>query len=287
MAETLTWIEPDGTEHSLSDPPNFGVLVGPSGRFMPPVSFTEDVVPQAAGTRLRQVNVLSRDVDLPFFMQAESRIALRQLERRVLGWFDPQRGDGRLRCITDDSVQRDLICRYAGGLSLAENMDRSGETWQECVLTLRAFDPYWQDSAQTALRFATGAAVNLFPFFPLALSASSITSPISVDNVGDIDAWPVWNVRGPGTNLTLQNVTTGLSFTITGALITGQTWTIDTRPGIKTIKRETGASAYNLLTTPSTLWPLKRGVNAINVTLSGTTTESTVFLNYTQRYLGP
>jgi hypothetical protein len=41
------------------------------------------------------------------------------------------------------------------------------------------------------------------------LSASSVLGASSIDNPGDVPAWPLWTVQGPTTQVQLTNTTTG------------------------------------------------------------------------------
>lgn len=281
----MHWIEPDGTSHNLTSGDGITALRGRIGAYMPPVAFVEDVVPLQAGSRLREVRTLPRVVDVPLIVRGSSESDLRSRIRQILGWFLPSAGDGRLRVTAADGVQRDLTCRYAGGLELSEGSE-TGSWWQKMVISLRAFDPYWLAANATTETYLLGTPATFFPFFPLVLTNSTIYATATVTNPGDVDAWPVWTITGPGSSLALRNTTNDTELSLSTVLSAGDVVVIDTRPGAKTVKRGS-SNLFGDLSSTSELWPLTAGVNALQLEMSGATSASRVQLSYTPRYLGP
>ncbi|HLH22439.1 MAG TPA: hypothetical protein VK066_07935 [Chloroflexota bacterium] len=287
--EVVSWVAPDGVETVLSGQPQFELLWGRQGAFMPPIAFAEEPVPLQPGARLRQVQVGVREVDLPLLLRGADATALRALYRTLLHTFDPQRGDGKLRVQGPDGGVRELTCRYHSGLEGAEVLDKDagGTSWRKVVLVLRAWDPYWYATAPTRVDFAVGsAATPFFPFFPLRLSASTVLGDAAVSNPGDVEAWPIWTITGPGSNLVLTNVTTGAALTLVTTLGASDVVTIDTRPGQKTVSGADGSNLFGTLNAASHFWALPRGSSSVRVELSGATGGSLVTLVYYPRYLG-
>lgn len=276
MGDRYEWIGPDGgvTALAVRDPKR--------GRGMPPIAFTLEPVPEQAGARIREVRHDVRPVDLTVLLSAADEAALRAKVRNLLVAMDPVRGDGRLRCHpANGAPARDLVCRYRQGLELEE----TDPEWMPVVVTFLAADPYWRDATETLVEF--GAGRQFFPFFPLEVSPETTLGTSEVRNDGDVDAWPVWQVVGPGDNPSIRNDTTGEVVALTGVtLAAGETVTIDTRPGIKTVTGPGGVNLYPNLTLASTLWPLIRGPQSITVDVANTTGASRVNLLYRRRYLG-
>jgi hypothetical protein len=129
MADSISWIDANGVEKTFQT--DMKVLSGMNGRFMPPVSFVEEEVPFQSGSRLRNVEIKTRDIDIPLFLKASSEIELRQKIREVLRMFNPLKGDGRIKTIAPDGSQRELICRYSTGLEGEENKDSKGIWWMK------------------------------------------------------------------------------------------------------------------------------------------------------------
>lgn len=286
MSETITWIDADGTSYQLSGQSDRGVLQGLQGRFMPPFRRTEDVVPLQPGARLRDVQADAREVDVPISFKSASATALRTQVRAFLLRFSPARGDGKLRVTGPGGDQRELICRYAGGMELDEGQGVYGAAFQRAVLTFRAVDPYWYATSATVATYTTGEVATFFPFFPLRISASEIFADATVDNGGDVETWPEWIVTGPGSSIVLRNLTTGKLLSIGTTLADGETATVDTAPGAKKVEKNDGTNLFSTLSSDSSLWPLERGSNSIRIEMTGATADSSVQLTFTPRYLG-
>ena len=67
--DRISWIDSNGIELPFDN-----ILNGMNGRFMPPIVFTEDEVPFQDGTRLRNVKVKARDVDIPIHLKGVSKV---------------------------------------------------------------------------------------------------------------------------------------------------------------------------------------------------------------------
>jgi Phage tail protein len=291
LAPAYQWIDAAGAVHTLSDPGSVGVLLGAKGLLMPGIALIEVETPFLDGSRITGVRMPARDIELPVLLEAADVMVLRTQLRAMAGWLDPHRGDGTLRVTAPDGSQRDLTCRYAGGLeSATDDVAQAGPNWWVVALTLRAADPYFYATVPTTNVFTTAAPVPFFPFFPLRLSESSVISSARPNNAGDVEAWPVWTVTGPATSLTLGNTTTGDSLSLTLTLGVGDRVVIDTRPGKKSVVLTTAAgvtsNALGGLTPTSSLWPLAIGFNDLSIAMGGSTTQSQVRLDFVSRFLG-
>jgi hypothetical protein len=99
----------------------------------------------------------------------------------------------------------------------------------------------------------------------------------------------VWTVAGPGSLVKLVNNGNGQALYFPAiALGSGETITIDTRPGVKAVLLNNGTNMYPLLDPTSALWPLLRGANSIRLEMSGVDSlASSLQVTYYQRYLSP
>lgn len=280
MSEVVQWIDPDGTTTTL--PVDWNVL----GRGLPPVVFEEDQVPGRAGSRVRAVRHGTRELTLPLRITAATRSQLWTTLRDLALAFDPTRGDGRVRFTTEVGDQREVVCRYRQGFELVERLgDTSAPLLQRAPVTFRVFDTYWQAVADTSESFALDAGGAFFPFFPLRLSSSEVYATGSINNVGDVETWPVWTITGPGAAIVLRNQTTGKSLTLDTTLGAGETVVIDTREGVKTVTSGDGTNLFTDLASTSSLWSLRRGVNAVQIEMSAATSSSLVTIAHRPRYL--
>lgn len=260
--EVIEWIDADGVATVLE------VQWGASGRFMPPVDMEEEQVPGQPGSRLRDVEHGPRDFVLPLWIGDSSPAALRLLIRDLVGKMDPTRGPGRIRVTSTAGDQREITCSYSSGLDLVEKFGDAGPEFQRAPLVMRAHDPYWYAVSEVVHKWGPGEPSTFFPLPPIRLSSSEVFADVTVDAVGDApETWPVWTIQGPGADVVLRNVTTGKSLTLDIALA-GESVTIDTRPGRKLITLSDGTNLWGEVVMPSSLWPLKRGLNAIRVEMA-------------------
>lgn len=280
--EYISFIDPNGVEHDLSGSANIDVALGASGRFMPQFDITEQQVPFVPGSRLRNLQVKAREIDLPIEITGVSTSDLRNVLRNILKWFNPLLGDGQLKVIAEDGTTRLLKCRYQSGLEITE----TGMTWIKSTLVLKAFDPFWYDVNPNIVTYTTGTPSTFFPFFPLKLTSSTVFSGATVTNDGDVETWPIWIITGPGDTIYLNNLTTGRSLNINYSLGVGESITVDTRPGYKTITKNDGTNLFQYLSNSSSLWDLIAGSNNIQIQMQNATTQSAVQLSYTKRYWG-
>ncbi len=288
----LSVLDPDGIEHSLMDGYPLFVLLGLEGLHMPPVDLIAENVPRQPGGRLREVRFLAREIDVPLRLLAATPAALAASVRTLLGWFNPTRAVAPvLRFTAPDGAQREIAVRYVKGLDFNDDLG-AWRTDRRTTLVLRAYDPFWYDRNERIGNYRLGEWRELFfPLPPLRLTPSTVFAGPTIANDGDVEAWPVWTIAGPGVNPTIRNVTTGKALTLTGTLVAGQTLTIDTRPRTerapygKTLRLQDGANWLPNLAPGSALWPLARGANAVQIELTGATAQSAVSYSLRPPYL--
>jgi phage-related protein len=274
MTDVLSFIDADGVETVLRH------RRGTTGRFMPLVVMRDEPVAGQDGTRLRDLRYDARQVVVPVVIDGVDRSAYRQALRDIAHRLDPKRGNGRIRSSLD-GVVRELTCRYLDGMGFSEDFFDVGVP----SLLFRAFDPFWYDTAVTAISVGPTQA-SFFPIFPLRLSGSEVYADTAVDNSGDVETWPQWTVTGPGNGPVLRNLTTGKAIDLTGVVLgVGETVEIDTRPGMKTVRRGDGSNLYGDMATGSSLWPLVKGSNSLRLEMSATTAASSFALRYSRRWL--
>jgi hypothetical protein len=288
MAETLTWIDPSTNQTPLNGETFYTWLQGAGGLYAPPTELIVTDVPLQPGGRFKYVNVGVRDVRLPLMVNANTEPALDGARRALRSAMNPLYGQGTLRHVSQDGQTRDLNCYVVAGMEGDDTQQNRGPGWIFFDLRLKALDPYWYDTNYTTIAFTNAAAVNFLgnPFLPIKLSSSGIFTSFSVSNTGDVEAWPLWTIVGPAVNPTLTNNTTGKSIALTISLTVGQSLTIDTRPGFKTITRENGSNQFSAASPASSLWSLARGLNTITLSVTGSSGASQLQLQYKQRYEG-
>jgi hypothetical protein len=249
-------------------------------RMMPPVTIHTVRVPQAQGGRFRGARHDERLATIPVVLPGPTlgRDELRRWARAL----DPLKGEGTLTVVQGAYAGRQLQCVYETGLeSFAEEHQALGLT----TLAFRAADPYWQDAIVSSL-IATidSTAFTWFPFLPLVLGSSDVFAAATITNSGDVDAWPVITTTGPGTDLTVQNLTTGQSWHFEGTIEAGSTLVVDHRPGHKSARLD-GVNVFGRLSDQSVLWPLVPGPNRISIGFASATAASQVAFSWRNRWL--
>lgn len=267
MADEITeWIDTDGVATEL--PVEWNV----SGRFGPRVVVEEAEVPGVAGARVRDVRHLPRDFVLPLWVESTDAVQLRTDMRNLVERMDPVRGPGRIRVTAPGGDQREITCMVLDGLGMLERLgETSGPEVQRVGLMIRAHDPYWTAVGTDGLTIESGDRPSLFPFFPLRLSSSEIFAEVTVNNTGNIRAWPVWTVEGPASAITVRDLRTGKHWSITldDPLSPGESLIVDTRPGAKTVTRSDGTDLFGGLTDMSSFWALWPGSTAVRIEITG------------------
>lgn len=258
----------------------FVTEVGAQQRMMPPVSLRTVRVPQANGGRFRGARHDERLATLPVVLPGPQ--GYRDELRRWARALDPLKGEGTLTVVQGAHAGRQLVCAYEAGLdSFAEEWADLGKT----TLAFRAAEPYWQDAIESQLvATVNSSAYTWFPFPPLVLGSSDVFASVTITNTGDVDAWPVITALGPGTDLTVTNLTTGLAWHLTGNIAAGSTLIADHRPGRKSVRLD-GVNVFGRLTDESMLWPLVAGANRVSIGFAGGTSASSVTFTWRNRWL--
>lgn len=286
----VSWIDAVSAEHVISFGPGVTVWLttGVQGWWTPESDVILQELAIQPGAAFRTTRDRVRRVDLPLFVESTTLAGARDGLRTLARWFDPNAGDGWLRVDYGDEA-RQLRARPAGMVADERRYDFTVP--RLAVASVLALRPYWQAVEPETATFAPNAGVgSFFPWPPLVLAASNQFSQASIDNPGDVDSWPVWTVTGPAQDLTLTNITTGKQFGLRFEYLlqVGETLTIDTRPGVRTVTDQSGNSIFGYQIQNSELWPLVTGNNDIRIQAGSTDVDTTlVELSYVPEYRTP
>lgn len=136
--------------------------------------------------------------------------------------------------------------------------DRHGVHWTEVLMELRAKDPRWVSSAEDLVTYTITAGNN---------SISGVQP-----NIGNMDAWPYFEIDGPVTNPRIANADDGnLQTKVDIVVPSGDTLVID--PRLKTVELE-GVDSYSAVRTDNQWFKIQPGNNDITFSRSGTTGTS-------------
>lgn len=288
MAETMVWIDPAGVEYELD------VDWDVSDRYAPPARIATRPTPGQAGVRFEGAGHAEKRTVASIQWEAEDEVALRHLTRELVLAMDPTRGMGTLRNTAPDGAVRELYCVVEGGMGLVERFpDTSTDTTQRAVVTFLAPDPYWYDPDPFTRTWATSAAseVPWFPGPPFVLSAPPNLGPQTIENTGEVEAWPIWTFRGPYTGFTVANMTSGKLLVGSVTKTASGFVTVDTRRTAPRAYDETGATRLNAVARDpaSSLFPIGRGTTLLGFDIQGVPLGegAQVELVFYRRYLSP
>lgn len=266
---------------------------GASGLDMPPFTLHMDESPNLDGSMVRGARASARPILLPIFVYGIDRQTLRQFKAKLANALNPKFGYSVLTFIEQDGQPRRLRCYYAGGMEGNESVGSSGFTWISYGIQLTAADPYFYGDTTVALDWSFGTEQPFLgnPFLPLNLNKGTVSKgTLIIDNPGDIEAWPVWELTGPlrrfeiigpdGTSFGIPLQAGGLD-----ALAAGRTLTIDCRPGYKTAVDQTGMNYFPLLSANPSLWSVPPGTSIAQGDLLAGSGTSKVKLTLYPRYL--
>lgn len=291
MTELLPW-EPDTVcethewRSAAGETIRFVTRTEAKQRMMPPVTIYSIRVPETQGASYRGARHDERLAIIPVVVPGpqEGRDELRRWAKAL----DPLKGQGTLTVVQGPWAGRQLLCVYETGL---EDFQEEWPLLGLTELAFRACEPYWQDSAESSsVATINSTAYPWFPFAgswaaqPLILGASDVFASLTIQNIGDVQTWPVITATGPGQDLHITNQTTGQDLLLSGNVPAGSVVQIDTRPGHKTVTQD-GANAFPRLSATSSLWPLVAGSNRVAIGFAAGTAQSSVRFAWRQRWL--
>ena len=232
------------------------------------------------GAQFRSRRVLPRDIDIPIYVSAANRAALKAQLATLAGALSDEVA---LRLVEDDGSSWSVRAHRVGGFDYVYGRDTDGIGDLFTVLTLRAGDPFWESGQEARILIqggSGGAGLLNGSLVNLNLSTAQTIGNIVIENPGDADCYPTWLVTGPCTSFIATNEA-GESFAWNGTLTAGQTLTVNTRDA--SVKDHTGANRYANLAPAPRLWKLPPGTTPAVVDLDGATAASSVLLTFRPR----
>ena len=255
------WTGWDGSEWDLSGLGS-GVSLGSGvrGLTMPPVQRFSTDSPGVAGSRWRGFRTQEREVFWPLrvYHEAKSQEWI-EYDRALWATMHPAR-TGVWTVTHPDGSSRSLTLRCVDDGSHAFDTDPALLGWARYAVTLVAEQPYWEGEPLTR----SWKTVDPKPFFggvvggkgpTFYISSGSTLGNATMDNPGDVDAWPVWTIYGPTSSVSVG--VGGKLVTVPFAIADGDSLTIDTRPSAQTAFTAAGVemtsqlSAFNFAPVPS------------------------------------
>lgn len=293
MADSMTWIDPTGVSHPF-DGSTLGISIprgSRAGMFSPPRALVDQRTPLQPGTIVRYVDVQARPLVIPVLVNSGLESTLRTTIHSMTNWFNTLQGNpGIWQATGPDGSVRNLTCYYQSGLDAAETDDVRKPGAMVFALVFLAPDPFWYDVSSTVVTPALAQPAFLSSqFLPLNLGGSGLATDFSINNTGDWETWPIWQIHGPGSGIIIANLNTNKTLNLTAngglTLAANEVLTIDSSFGVKTILKQDGSSQAGFLVPGTGPFSLATGNNDLSVQMSGTTSQSSVQVSYKRRYL--
>lgn len=223
-----------------------------------------------------------REVDLPLIIFGASRSSLESNLIRLSNLLQDRKGATKLRASYSNGEVWELHDgHYVTGAQTSLSANGAAD-WTRWVITMQFANPFWIRQRSEAFSLGTGGSNrSLIPTLAeMAIVGSQVIGDITVENVGDVDAYPVWKIRGPVDSVTITSEE-GLSFSYDAVIPLGSEITIDTARG--TVTDESGVNKYSNLAPSPKLFTLPAGTSEVSIEAVGSDQDTLVSLNYQPR----
>lgn len=285
-----------GATYTLHDTTSTLAWIGDDGWGMAPVRRITDRGPLQHGDSDIDFRLEPRMGMLKLLAQASDTSAHWTVRATLLRIFRPSTTPIVLTWGLDNGVTRAIDVHFAGDLTFASD-SRMGVN-QTAVVQLRAADPTFYDPTVVSVPFNTGGGSGGFTVpvvVPVSVGVSTVNSTQVISYPGTWLSYPTVTIVGPITNPVVYNDSTGDKLDFTGITITASNfYTIDCRPGRKTVTYTDGSNKIADLTDDSDLQTFSiqpdpdvaGGNNSIRVTGSGANASTAINVVYYVRYVG-
>lgn len=231
----MVWTGWDGSVWELSSP-EAGVFLtgtGIEGLGMPTHQAWIGESPAVHGQYYRGHVVDSRPVFWPVYLYSDTGTE-EWLELDRAFWRSLQPGKhGTWSVTTPSGGTRSLSCRFVDDGRHSFQRDPLFRGWATYGVSLIADNPFWTGepvrrtwAQSTTDDFYGGGTAPVFN-----ISSGSQLSTAKMTNEGDLEAWPVWTIKGPLTSVTVGVDGATIQWNVT--LTTGDILVIDTDPTVQ------------------------------------------------------
>ncbi|MFE5092088.1 phage tail domain-containing protein [Streptomyces sp. NPDC056638] len=263
---------------------------------MPPFALSSDESPNLDGAIFRSARASSREIMLPVYLYGIDRQTVNNLKRKFFQALNPKRGYCLISFTEGSGRTRKIAAYYKGGMEGSEGEDNAGFTWAKYGLTFTAMDPWFYPDMDQSRKWSFGVGSPFLSttvsFIPLNIAAGVIgnaDSEVKINNPGDIEAWPVWQLQGAIKSFSLisplgETIKASAPADGSDLVPAGRTLTIDTRPGKKTVKDNTGANYWSKLAVNPQFWPIDPGETTAKLTVVTGAGNAAVILTFSPRY---
>lgn len=238
------------------------------------------------GGRWRNTRRGPRALELPLTIFGSNAVDVEAKLRRLVRLLNDKFSTPTIYVTYPDGRELFTDVHYAGGADPIFGVDSNQRDFAKILMTLRSPSPYWSatDTQQYSLAAANAGRglIKNAPLTKLQISSAQTIGSVLVENDGDVDAFPVWNIRGPGTAFTATRQADGATFTYDATITNVNPITIDAET-----KKVTDASDVNVYTNLSyapKLFSIPPGASTIDIEMVGSDATSLVTFYFRPRY---
>jgi hypothetical protein len=250
------------------------------GLGIPPTSVRIDESSRAGGV-WRNTRRAVRNIDLPVTVFGANALAVETNVRRLSRLTQDTLGPTILTVLRD-AGDLTMKLHYTGGAELKYGGADGGDQWARLILSFQAPQPFWESAAQESFSVTSGATGRgLLPqLSKLRISSSQSLGTIDVDNTSDVSVFPIYEIAGPVTGLTVSNGVDEWSFSTT--ILEGDLVEVDTGEG--TVTGTGGTNLYAILNSAPKLFSFPPGETTITIEGTSANANTRVTCRYNLRY---
>lgn len=277
---SISLIGSNGDVISLDSDSDFILTTGVTGFGMPATSVRIDES-AANGGVWRNTKRGIRDIDLPITILGTSRSDVENKLRRLSRLISDRKGPTTIRAAYNSGEVWSISGHYVGGAE-SQYGDTGSENWVQWTLSFQCPDPFWIRNISESYTLRSGVTGrSIIPnLAELRLSSSQAIGEFEVENSGDVESAPTWQLAGPLNNIVVTS-STGESWSYETLILLGTTVTIDTYNA--TVTDALGNNLYGNLGTAPKLFTIPAGSSEITVTATDATADSSISMFFRPR----
>lgn len=241
-----------------------------------------------AGSKFRGSKRTTRYIDLPLIIFGDNAQAIEDKMRRLVRLWNDTYTSPMLIAKYEDGTEWSTEIHFAGGADpVYGTEDTDGKTFAKWLVSLAAPDPYFTSNTPVSMETvrAANAGRGLIRtggggLSRLRLSSSQSIGTVEIDNPGDVDAFPIWVVKGPGDSFQATRAIDGASFLFDASLLT-DTITFNTKT--KKVTDQTGANRYGNLPGAPVLFSIPAGTSSVSVLIPNATSDTKIDMSFYPR----
>ena len=209
-----------------------------------------------------------RELDLPIVVLSNGG----NLEEKLRRVANVLKSAVTITASYDDGDAYELVAYYNGGAEtqFGSNASNDFAVW---ALTMQAPQPFWTSkspkqfsvSASSGTKGLLAAPSGVSSLSRLLVKTDQALGLVNVENIGDVEAPIVWQIKGPSTNVAIT--LNGVGFEYTETITSSDTITIDSEKG--TVVNQSGVNKYSYLSTAPKLFSVPSGNSVISITATG------------------